>query len=201
MSILDELLYRVTELERQLANAVQIGTVEEVDYSEAKCRVQIGELLTGWISWTADRASDDSSWEPLHKGEQVVVACQCGDPALGVVIGRLYRTAHPAPSNNPDVTRRQFGDGLVIEHDRKKKLTKISALDSDGTLVLEAKNMIRRTGENGYDHLDNYGKASRLTHTGGNTFKSETWNDVTDITPVPDHGYEADGKVLTPEEA
>ena len=38
-----ELVRRVTELERRMANVIQTGTVSDVDYDKGRYRVQINE--------------------------------------------------------------------------------------------------------------------------------------------------------------
>lgn len=198
--MLDDLIFRIAELERLVANLVTIGMVTQVDEANAQVKVKIGDIETAWLKWGEQKAGADRSWNCPDEGEQVVVLSPSGDLAQGIVSGRLYQFVSPAPANSKDITRTKFGDGMVIDHDRSKKLTRITALDSEGTVVIEAKNLILRTGENGYYQIDNFGKATRLTHQGGNTFLSETWNDVTVVNSTPDQGFAA-GKVSTPEEA
>lgn len=196
----DEIMQRLTELERQLANVVSYGMVSEVDYDKALCKVQIGENVTGWLHWAAVRAGGDRDWRAPEQGEQVTVLSPNGDLAQGIVMFSIYQQAAPAPANSKDVTLTKFGDGFEIEHNRAKKLTYLNALDSGGTLVLEAKNLILRTGEFGYYQLEHNGKATRITHMGGVDFKTEVWDLGSMVTGIPDHGY-SPPEITTPEEA
>jgi phage baseplate assembly protein V len=50
----------------------------------------------------------------------VVVVCPCGDTNQGVVVGSVYRDAHPAPGDTEDVSRTVFKDGAVVDYDRKR---------------------------------------------------------------------------------
>jgi len=111
------------------------------------------------------------------------------------VIRSLYQDKYPAPETSGDMTATHFADGMIMRHDRKNKITTLSALESGGTLVLEAKNIVIRTGEQGYYQLETHGKATRLTHEGGSQFKVETWSMGVTITSVPDYGFK--GKKIT----
>ncbi|MCZ4281703.1 phage baseplate assembly protein V [Kiloniella laminariae] len=189
----------LTEILRLIENLICYGTVVAADYPSARVKVSIKGRATAWLPWSTDRAAHDRSWDAPEIGEQVLVLCPSGDPANGVIAGTLFRQAAPAPASSVDTTRRVFGDGMVIEHDRATKLTRINALDSEGTLVLEAKNIVLRTGEEGYFHLDHHGKATRLTHLSGPNFESESWINGSVVTAKPDYGYQPP-EVLTPDE-
>lgn len=118
MSALEEALYQITELERRLANMVTIGKVVEAEYNPPRCRVQIGDIKTGWLDWGVERAGLDQTWKPFEVDEQVLVFSPNGDLTQGIIVKSLYQTAHSAPANAVDITRTKFKDGTVIEHDR-----------------------------------------------------------------------------------
>ncbi len=198
--MLDELIFRIAELERLLANIVTIGMVTQVDEANAQVKVKIGDIETAWLKWGEQKAGADRSWNCPDEGEQVVVLSPSGDLAQGIVSGRLYQFVSPAPANSKDITRTKFGDGMVIDHDRSKKLTRISSFDSEGTIVVEGKNMILRTGVGGYLQTDINGRCERITHVSGNTFKKETWLDGSIVNSEPDYTF-TEGEVSTPEEA
>ncbi len=188
-----------SEIKRQLENLINFATVVEADYANARVKVEISERVTAWLPWLTGSAAGDRSWDAPEIGEQVVVLCPSGNPANGVIAGALFRTSAPAPANDVDITRRVHGDGMVIEHDRKNKITRINALDSEGTIVLEAKNIIFRTGEGGYFQRDHHGYVTRLTHIDGANFESETWLNGAVVTGKPDNGY-SPSEVLSPAE-
>lgn len=184
-----DLLFRLTELERKLNNLVRAGTVAEADYAAAKVRVTIGPIITGWLPWLTTRAGGDRSWWAPEAGEQVVVLAPAGELAQAWVLPAGFSHLAPAPAASADVLRAVFGDGLVIEHDRAARRTTINARDSEGTLVLTAKNLVMKTGEGGFFHIDHHGRATRITHIAGPQFETESWQAGSTVTAKPDHGY------------
>lgn len=187
--MLSDLLYRITELERRLANQLRVGTVAEADYPQGRLRVTIGPITTGWLPWLTARAGADRTWWAPEVGEQVMVLAPSGELAQGWVLPAGFSDAAPAPCASADVMRAVFGDGLVVEHDRAAHRTTINARDSEGTLILSAKNLVLKTGEGGFLHTDHHGRAARITHVDGALFESETWQAGSTVTAKPDHGY------------
>lgn len=187
--VLNNLLFRLTEVERKLNNLVRAGTVAEADYAAAKVRVTIGPITTGWLPWLTARAGADRSWWAPEVGEQVVLLAPAGELAQAWVLPAGFSDMAPAPAASADVMRAVFGDGLVIEHDRAARRTTINARESEGTLVLTAKNLVLKTGAGGFLHTDHHGRATRITHVAGPQFKSETWSAGSTVTGLPDHGY------------
>lgn len=123
------------ELQRLIHNLIRLGTIAQVDHARARVRVQSGELLTDWLLWLESRAGTTRSWNPPTVGEQVLVFSPGGDPATGVVLGALYRDAHPAPAQSGNVCRWDMPDGAVIEYDHAN--SHLSA-DLPGTASLTA---------------------------------------------------------------
>ena len=184
-----DLHFDVVELARAVANMLRIGTIADADYDNALVKVQIGDLITGWLPWFTPRALGDRTWLPLEVGEQVMVLSPSGDLAQGIVLGSIFQTDAPAPGVQVGVSRTVFNDGLVVEHDRVAKRTVINAWDSEGTLELRAKNIILKTGDGGFFHVDHAGKATRITHQGGVNYLTETWENGAVVTSEPDHGH------------
>lgn len=110
--------FDLSELSRRLENLLRIGTVAQADYGAARVRVKSGDLLTGWLPWLTHRASNDVTWHAPEVGEQVLLLCPSGDPALGVALPAVYQAAHPAPADEPTVHRTVYQDGTVTEYDR-----------------------------------------------------------------------------------
>jgi len=125
----------IADLIRRLENLIRLGTVAEVDPATARCRVQTGGLLTGWLPWLAERAGSDRDWDPPSVGEQCMVISPSGEPATGVVLLGLYSAASPAPDNSPDRHRRTYRDGAVIEYDTENSHYLID-LPADGKYTL-----------------------------------------------------------------
>lgn len=184
-----DLSYRLSQLERKISNLIKVGRVVLADYEAARLKVDLDGRETGWLPWFTHRAGGDISWHAPEIGEQVCVLSPDGNPSNGLVLPSLYQTEYTAPAKSADISRTVFGDGLVIEHDRAQKITTISALDSQGTLVIQGKNIVNRIGEMGYYHFDHAGYAQRNTHLGGAAFKTESWHVGAIFDSVPDYGF------------
>jgi phage baseplate assembly protein V len=120
MSLRQRLDQDMTDAERRIANTVIMGRIAELDAAKARVRVTTGDITTGWLPFAAVRAGQDRTWHAPEPGEQVVVVCPCGDTNQGVVVGSVYRDAHPAPGDTKDISRTIFKDGAVLEYDRKQ---------------------------------------------------------------------------------
>jgi len=120
MSLRQRLDQDMTDAERRIANAVFMGCVTELDAAKARVRVTAGDITTGWLPFATVRAGQDRTWHAPEPGEQVVVVCPCGDTNQGVVVGSVYRDAHPAPGDNENISRTVFKDGAILEYDRQQ---------------------------------------------------------------------------------
>lgn len=180
---------RIAELERRLSNTVRVGRVASTDYANALLRVDLGDVTTDPIRLATQRAGVDRSWWAPDVGEEVLVFSPDGDLAKAVVLGAVYSESGAAPAASADIRRDVFGDGFVIEHDRANNKTVLDAWDSEGTVEIRAKNIILKTGDEGFYHLDHAGLASRMTHLGGADYQSEAWTTGAIVTGLPDHGH------------
>lgn len=106
------------EIERRLANLIVWGTIKEADYPAARVRVECGGVLTDWLPWATQRAGSDARWWAPEVGEQVVILSPSGELTQGIVLCGVFQASHPAPADSPDVDRRVYADGAVIEYDR-----------------------------------------------------------------------------------
>lgn len=186
-----------SDLIRLLHNVLCFGTIAEVDHAGRQLRLDLSGRLTGWLPYPAEIGANFIRWRPLRIGTQVLAACPSGNPANAVIVQILYTDALPPPADAGHLDVIQFGDGTVIRHDSQAKRTEM--ISPDGTLVLDAKNVVIRTGEDGYFQLDHAGKVTRLTHKGGNAFETETWEAGAIVTPKPDNGF-SPPKVISPGE-
>jgi phage baseplate assembly protein V len=116
--------FDLVEIARRLENLIRNGTIAEANYPAARVRVKYDEdengnpVLTNWLPWQTHRAGSAIDWWPPEVGEQVTILSPSGDMANGVVVPSIYQTAHPAPSNDPNKRRVNFGDGSFVEYDR-----------------------------------------------------------------------------------
>ncbi|WP_438767897.1 phage baseplate assembly protein V [Kushneria sp. TE3] len=113
------------EIARLMQNLIRLGTVAEIDHGDAmaepprpgRVRVSTGELLTDWLPWCEARAGQTRTWNPPTAGEQVLLLAPGGELAGAVVLGAINSNAHPAPTDDPKLTRWNMPDGAVIEYD------------------------------------------------------------------------------------
>ena len=124
-----ELVRRVTELERRMANVIQTGTVSDVDYDKGRYRVQINEdhddkpVKTPWIpmaeqaGWSKEADVEGvSTWSPLIKGQQVHVLSRDGEIGENSWITPAgYRDKHPQISTDKKAHGRKVGKLSIVE--------------------------------------------------------------------------------------
>ncbi|POR46746.1 phage baseplate assembly protein V [Paraburkholderia eburnea] len=118
------------ESRRQLVNMIRKGSVFDINLESVPptCRVSVGDpddtdnpgLVTNWIPFFSARAGTTREWNPLTKGEKVLLLCPMGDPAQGVALAGLFDENTPQPSTSPDKHMRVYPDDAVIEYDHAK---------------------------------------------------------------------------------
>ena len=134
------------DISRRLENLIRLGTIAAVDPGTARCRVSTGGLETEWLPWLAQRAGTDRDWDPPSAGEQCLVICPSGDPAVGVVLLGIYSDRYPANDDSLDRHRRTYRDGAVIEYDTATHALR-AVLPAGGTAELIADGGIRIVGD------------------------------------------------------
>lgn len=136
--------YRTQDLERRLSQMLVIGTIQQADYPNARCRVSAGGILTGWIKWFTTRASNDCSWWAPEVGEQVMVLSPGGDMTQGVALPAIYQSAHPAPGDRPTQRITDYADGTRVEYDREASVLTITCVGD--VVIKNAKSITVKTG-------------------------------------------------------
>lgn len=137
--------FRVAELERKLQNLIQPGRVVGLDAAGARAMVALGELVTAPLPWLTGRAGADREWWAPEPGEQVVVLCPSGDPALGWILPGAYCDDAPANGDRSDVHRTTYKDGAVVEYDRQAHRLR-AVLPSGGSADITADGGVTVTG-------------------------------------------------------
>lgn len=127
----------VSELQRQLGNAIRLGTVAEVDLGVARCRIDTGELQTDFVPWFVPRAGDTIEWSAPVPGEQGVLLCPGGDTHGAVFLRGVYSDAFPAPANADTLHLVRFPDGTLIQYDHDAHALK-ATLSSGGSAEITA---------------------------------------------------------------
>lgn len=173
--------FAITELDRRVASLIRFGTVSEADYDQARVRVSMGEAESHWLPWLTMRAGGDRTWWAPEVGEQVLVLAPSGELAQGVVLGSLYQSAHPAPASSPDVDRREYKDGAVLEYNRKTHHLKAvipgsTELETQGNIVAASQTEISITAPqihfNGQTFVNGSLSQGQGTNGGSATFGS-----------------------------
>lgn len=151
------------DISRRLENLIRLGTIAAVDPGTARCRVSTGGLETEWLPWIAQRAGTDRDWNPPSAGEQCLVICPSGDPAVGVVLLGIYSDSAPANDNSLDRRRTTYRDGAVIEYDTATHALR-AVLPAGGTAELIADGGIRIVGD--ITHQGDYMQTGSQTVSG-----------------------------------
>lgn len=105
------------EHDRRIAAMIQAGTVEEVDYATARCRVRVGDWVSAWVPWQTLSGGAVRHWNPPSVGEQCMMMSPSGEPANGFVLPGFYTQQHQgAPANTGNVIAWAMPDGAAIEY-------------------------------------------------------------------------------------
>lgn len=116
-----DVLARLEELERRVAQMVVRGKVIAVDHARHVARVAYGGgMTTAWLQWKPIRTGRATVWWSPEIGEGVTVISE-GDLSLGEILPGSYHTAMPAPSSDPDLFLIAWGDGSTMSHHRGNK--------------------------------------------------------------------------------
>lgn len=108
--------YDVAELRRKLENLLQITVITQANHATHTVRVRLGADESAELPWPADIGRNFVRWQPLRVGQQVIVACPSGDPALAVIIGNLYSSAIDTAETAEELDVIEFTNGNRIEH-------------------------------------------------------------------------------------
>lgn len=102
------------ENERRLQSFINRGIVTDVDYANARCRVQIDGLETDWLKFSATRIGKVKIWNPPCVGEQVLVISETGELSTGLVTTSFDYDDQPMPSANADTFEIHCDDGATF---------------------------------------------------------------------------------------
>jgi phage baseplate assembly protein V len=145
-----DVLQRLEELERRVAQMVVRGTIAEVDPVNVVARVQYGPgMTTGWLPWKPIRTGKAIVWWCPEVGEGATVISE-GDLALGEILPGSYHKDFVAPSSDPDLFLVQYGDGGSVSYDRKAHLHRLD-LPAGGRAEVVAPGGVKITGDTEID--------------------------------------------------
>lgn len=112
----------IESLHRRLNNLVREGTVTDVDFEKGKARVKHGELDSPALSW-ATRSGSQQEWDPVAKGERVLVLSPTGDPAQGIILPGGYSDEFAQPYDKGKSWYRKVGNATLLMDDEQITLT------------------------------------------------------------------------------
>ncbi|MDY4347969.1 phage baseplate assembly protein V [Pectobacterium brasiliense] len=118
----------LTEIQRLLRNIIRVGVVTHVNTADALCRVQTGEMTTGWLNWLTRRAGRSRDWWAPSIGEQVLILSIGGELDTAFVLPGIYSDDNPAPSASADAYHVTFPDGAVIEYEPDTSALTVSGI-------------------------------------------------------------------------
>lgn len=147
MRELAELVLRVSELERRLANIFRHGTAEQVDPEKQLVRMRLGEDANGqpfvgpWVPY-AQIAGALKVHTPPSQGQQLTMLNPTGDMRQAIAMPMTWSEANPSPSTKGDEHVLTFGN---VRIDLKGGSLKITVgghsveISGDGTVFSGAK--------------------------------------------------------------
>jgi len=144
--MISEIMQRLGDVERRLANVITLGAIIAADYDNALVKVQAGGLITGWRPWLTRRASNDLDYWAPEVGEQVILLSPGGESEKAVVLPAIYQADHQSDLASPTVHRTTYSDGSVIEYDRGNHKLK-AALVTGATTELVSTGGVAITGD------------------------------------------------------
>lgn len=106
----------IAELLRLIRNIIRTGVVTEVEVGRG-CRVQTGDLETGWLPWITQRAGASRSQWPPSVGEQVVILSVGGELTTAIVLPGLFSDEYDEPTASLTANHVTYPDGAVIEYE------------------------------------------------------------------------------------
>lgn len=139
--------YELSEMDRRMATQIQAGTVAEIDCATARCKVKVGEWVSGWMPWGSLGAGAVRHWRPPSVGEQALLLCPSGESSAGFVLPGFYSDQHQqANDNRPNLTAQDYPDGARTEYDHERHCLK-AYLPPGGTVEITASGGLKITGD------------------------------------------------------
>ena len=131
--VIDELVARIGDLEKRLANICRIGQVEAVDESTGRLDVGFEEGLTVQnIPFLTTRAGEDKTYWLPSVGELGMLFSPSGDIANSFFLPGIFYTGFPIPDTmNALQVKRIFRDGTEEEVDTDAHSWKLTSGDSE----------------------------------------------------------------------
>jgi phage baseplate assembly protein gpV len=142
--------FEQAEQSRLLANLVRVGKIVSVDAGSARAVVDFGGLISPPLPAGQLRAGALQFWWMPTVGEQVLVTCEGGDIAQGVIVVSIY--AGNAPSADAAVPQINLAGGTMIVN---------GTLEVTGDVIASGVSLVHHTHKEVAAGLDNTGEPNR----------------------------------------
>jgi phage baseplate assembly protein V len=135
VEIIQNLILRLTELERKFENVVITGQIIEIDpVNPYLVRIGSGDFESGFRPWVTNAAGTVKELRLASLGEKVALISPSGQPETGFVVPAGFCDAFPPSATNPNEYKIVvIGDGAKVH------------LSSADTLALECTNALTIT--------------------------------------------------------
>lgn len=127
------------ENERRLQSFINRGIVTDVDYANARCRVQIDGVETDWLKFSATRIGKVKIWNPPCTGEQVLVISETGELSTGLVTTSFDYDDQPMPSANADTFEIHCDDGATFIYNHATHNLGVTLPDDSVTTLVSSR--------------------------------------------------------------
>ena len=129
--VISELIMRVSELEKRLANVCRIARVIKVHETEAKLDISFEGLEREKVPFQTMRAGEDQTYWLPSVGELGFLFSPSGDIANAIFVPGIYFKDFPAGDSTTQKSKRIFRDGMVEEIDVDAHSQKFTSGDSE----------------------------------------------------------------------
>ena len=126
---------------RLIRNLIRVGVIIDVDAKKG-CRVQTGDLKTGWLNWVTHRAGSTRSMNAPSVGEQVLILAIGGELTTAFVLTGIFSNENPEPIDSLTADHRRYSDGAIIEYEPASGQLKATGIT---TALIDASESITAT--------------------------------------------------------
>jgi phage baseplate assembly protein V len=127
----------------QRENGIVIGIVQDLDDPEQLGRVRVrlphlNDAVSDWSRQASPLAGGDRGWVLRPEvGDEVLVACEMGDPRRTIVMGGLWSKPDPPPADDGDTTKNNWRffrsrSGHLLKFDDTSGAERIEIVGSGG---------------------------------------------------------------------
>jgi len=133
--MLHDLMHRIEELERRLANMVRMGRVVRVDAARGLVKLDVAGLETDWLPWMT-QAGEINVFVPPSEGQQMMLISPSGEPGQGWAAPAGFSTQFAQPHNQAGEMKTVHGAVEIFSDGNELRVRAESAkVEADTALV------------------------------------------------------------------